>query len=249
MKRYSNSTSEMDDVTSLADLIELLERKRTILVDLDRQISAGISDDDLEAEILESEEIQSELSSTMALVKRLMQQFQQLLTHSPCSSSPSQVPQTTRSPSQVSQTTRSSSLASSETDTLPTPPQSPVHKEDTAHHHSTKQNPPQRSTSDLDMLDASHTKLHEPQLGINSAVRLPRLDLPTFSGNALEWQPFWDRFNAAVNSNPSISDVQKLNYLRSQLCGEASQVIAGFSLKSANYSQSVVLLKDYYGQL
>ena len=79
----------MDDVTSLADLIEQLERKRTILVDLDRQISAGVSDDDLEAEILESEEIQSELSSTMARVKRLMQQFQQVLTHSPRSSSPS----------------------------------------------------------------------------------------------------------------------------------------------------------------
>ena len=86
MERYSNSTSEMDDVTSLADLIEQLERKRTILVDLDRQISAGVSDDDLEAEILESEEIQSELSSTMARVKRLMQQFQQVLTHSPRSS-------------------------------------------------------------------------------------------------------------------------------------------------------------------
>ena len=67
IERYSNSTSEIDDVNSLAYLIEQLqlERKRTILVDLDRQVSAGVSDDDLEAEILESEEIQSELSSTM----------------------------------------------------------------------------------------------------------------------------------------------------------------------------------------
>ena len=65
IERCSNNTSEMDDATSLADLIEQLERKRTILVDLDKQISAGISDDDLEAEVLESEEIQSELSSTI----------------------------------------------------------------------------------------------------------------------------------------------------------------------------------------
>ena len=35
----SNNTSEMDDATSLADLIEQLERKRTILVNLDKQIS------------------------------------------------------------------------------------------------------------------------------------------------------------------------------------------------------------------
>ena len=182
----------------------------------------------------------------MAWVKRLMQQFQEVLTHSPRSSSPLQVPETTRSPFQASQTTRSSSPTSSETDTLPIPPQSPFHKEDTAHHHLTKQSPPQKSTSDLDVFDASHTKLHELQLGINSTVHLPRLDLPTFSGNALEWQPFWDGFNAAVNSNPSISDVQKLSYLRSQLRIEASQVTAGFSLTSANYSHSVVLLKDRY---
>ena len=165
-----------------------------------------------------------------------MQQFQQVLTHFPHSSSLSQ----------VSQITRSSSPASSETDTLPTPSQSPVHKEDT-HHHSTKQNPPEINLR-LNVFDASHTKLHEPQLGINGAVRLPILDLPTFSGNALEWQRFWDGFNAAVNSNPSISDVQKLNYLRSQLRGETSQVIAGFSLTIASYSHSVVLLKDHYGQ-
>ena len=88
-----------------------------------------------------------------------------------------------------------------------------------------------------------------PQHGINSIVCLHRFDLPTFSGNALEWQPFWVGFNAEVSSNPSISDVQKLNYLRSQLRGEASPVIAGFSLTSANYNHSVVLVKDHCGQL
>ena len=55
----------------------------------------------------------------------------------------------------------------------------------------------------------------------NSTVCLPRLDLPTFSGNALDWQPFWDSFDAAVNSNPTTTGVHKLNYLRSQLRGEA----------------------------
>ena len=64
--------------------------------------------------------------------------------------------------------------------------------------------------------------MRTPQHGINNTVCLPRLDLPNFSGDAPEWLPFWDGFNAASNSNPSISDVQKLNYPRSQLRGEAS---------------------------
>ena len=109
-------------------------------------------------------------------------------------------------------------------------------------------NPINRKTLYIRCLQHFSCRAIKLQYGINSTVRLPRLDLPTFSGNALEWQPFWDGFNAAVNSNSTISDVQKLNYLRSQLWDEASQVIAGFSLMSANYSHSVALLKDRYGQ-
>jgi len=82
----------------------------------------------------------------------------------------------------------------------------------------------------------------------NSTVRLARLDLPTFSSSALEWQPFWEGFDAAVNLNPSLTGVQKLNYLRSQLRGEACDVIAGLSLTNPNYDNSVALLKDQYGQ-
>ena len=94
-----------------------------------------------------------------------------------------------------------------------------ITNEDT-HHDSTKHNPPQRSTSDIDVSDSSHTKLHEPQLGINGTVRLPRLDLPTSSGSELKWQPFWDGFSTAVNSSPLILGVQKLIYLSLQLRGE-----------------------------
>jgi len=79
-------------------------------------------------------------------------------------------------------------------------------------------------------------------------VHLSRQDLPTFSGNTLEWQPFWDSYNAAVNSNPMLTGAQKLNYLRSQLWNEACEVIAGFSLTSPNYDNSVALLKEWYGQ-
>ena len=78
-------------------------------------------------------------------------------------------------------------------------------------------------------------------------MHLPRLDLPTLSGNALEWQSFWDGFEIVVHNNPAISGVQKLSYLRLLLHGETSQVVAGFALTSDNYEHSLVLLKDRYG--
>ena len=78
--------------------------------------------------------------------------------------------------------------------------------------------------------------------------RLPKLLLPTFSGDPLQWQTFWDSFNAAINSNPSLSGVQKFNYLRTQLHGDAARVIAGFPLTDLNYEHSVTLLKERFGQ-
>ena len=71
--------------------------------------------------------------------------------------------------------------------------------------------------------------------------RLPKLSLPTFSGDSLQWQTFWDSFNAAVHLNPSLSGVQKFNYLRAQLHGDASRVIAGFPLTDHNYEHSITL--------
>ena len=80
-----------------------------------------------------------------------------------------------------------------------------------------------------------------------SLIRLPNLDLPQFSGNSLFWQAFWDCFEAAVHSNASLTGVQKLSYLRAQLKGEASKVIAGFQLTNANYTHSVALLQERFG--
>ena len=52
-----------------------------------------------------------------------------------------------------------------------------------------------------------------------SYSRLPKLHLPTFDGNPLQWQTFWASFSAAVDSNPCLTGVQKFNYLRTQLKG------------------------------
>ncbi|XP_053372929.1 uncharacterized protein LOC123565249 [Mercenaria mercenaria] len=78
--------------------------------------------------------------------------------------------------------------------------------------------------------------------------RLPKLDLPKFDGNILDWQSFWDSYESAIHTNPSLSGVQKFNYLKSSLRGEAVQIIAGFSLTNINYDKAVSLLHERYGQ-
>ncbi|XP_063417007.1 uncharacterized protein LOC134699325 [Mytilus trossulus] len=83
---------------------------------------------------------------------------------------------------------------------------------------------------------------------ISSNHRLPKLTLPTFNGNILEWPSFWDSYESAVHYNPTLTDVQKFNYLNAQLENEAAQTIAGFSLTNANYAEAVNVLIERFGQ-
>lgn len=78
--------------------------------------------------------------------------------------------------------------------------------------------------------------------------KLPKLNLPIFSGDRLEWQTFWDCYGTSIHGNNSLSDVEKFSYLRSLLCGEALRIVSGFSLTNTNYKQALDVLFERYGQ-
>jgi hypothetical protein len=90
------------------------------------------------------------------------------------------------------------------------------------------------------------TTPHHPS-PLNQNSRLPKLNLPTFSGNPLQWFTFWDSFEAAVHSNSTLGDVQKFSYLKAQLVGDASRAIARFPLTNHNYTKAIQLLKELFG--
>ena len=80
-----------------------------------------------------------------------------------------------------------------------------------------------------------------------NSVKLPKLEIPSFSGEKLKWAEFWDSFEAAVHLNTSLSEVEKLNYLMSKLSGEAKYSVSGIQLSNENYQVAVELLKERYG--
>ena len=53
----------------------------------------------------------------------------------------------------------------------------------------------------------------------SSNIKLPPINLPEFDGNYTHWRSFEDAFCAFVDKNETLSDVQNLCYLRSQLKG------------------------------
>ena len=91
---------------------------------------------------------------------------------------------------------------------------------------------------------ASH--VYASSQSLNS--HLPKLTLPVFSGDPLNWQTFWDSFNAAVHTNPALGSIQKFNYLKAQLQGDAARAIAGLPLTERNYQHSIELLENRFGQ-
>ena len=83
--------------------------------------------------------------------------------------------------------------------------------------------------------------------GASVKTKLPNLQLPTFNGEPMEWQSFWDQFRAIVDES-NMSDVAKFSYLKSYLRGEAKASIQGLTLTSAHYASAVEILQQRFGR-
>lgn len=122
---------------------------------------------------------------------------------------------------------------------------------------------------DSDELFVQHTRLEKLQFGcthkarclLNSGssepttttdverngVKLPKLDVPTFDGDILNWRQFWEQFSISVHGSKRLSDVEKLVYLQQAIKGgSARNAIEGLSRSGDNYSEAISCLKSRY---
>ncbi|XP_066937038.1 uncharacterized protein [Clytia hemisphaerica] len=60
-----------------------------------------------------------------------------------------------------------------------------------------------------------------------SVSRLPKIELPTFKGDPLKWQGFWDQFKISIHENERKNDIDRFNFLKKYLTGEALDSIKG----------------------
>ena len=78
-------------------------------------------------------------------------------------------------------------------------------------------------------------------------MKLPKLNLPTFDSNILQWREFWDLFNSAIHEQ-EISNVTKFNYLKSSLHSAAATAICGIKVTNDNYPVALQILQDKFGK-
>ncbi|XP_047999874.1 uncharacterized protein LOC125237004 isoform X1 [Leguminivora glycinivorella] len=77
-----------------------------------------------------------------------------------------------------------------------------------------------------------------------STCKLPTIEIPFYDGKDFtKFKPFFDLFSAVIDNNNSLSDVQKLFYLRKYLQEDALAVIVNLPLVNESYKEAIHLLK------
>ena len=84
-------------------------------------------------------------------------------------------------------------------------------------------------------------------VSVTDKVKMPKLELPRFSGDPLKWKEFWEPFEATIDRS-DMTDVSKFSYLKSLLDGEAKATVVGLTLTGAHYKEACRLLEGRYGR-
>lgn len=85
-----------------------------------------------------------------------------------------------------------------------------------------------------------------PLISCNSSTagessKLPKLNVPTFDGDVLHWQQFWEQFHVLIHSRKGLSNAEKLVYLQ-----QARSAIEGLSQTGDQYGEAIDCLKSSY---
>jgi len=91
--------------------------------------------------------------------------------------------------------------------------------------------------------DNSHS---HAQNNPESYIRLPKIQLPIFSGSYENWYTFHDSFEKLIHTNENLSAIEKFYYLRSSLSDKAAEVIKSFDITTDNYAEAWQLLNERF---
>lgn len=79
-----------------------------------------------------------------------------------------------------------------------------------------------------------------------SHINLPKIALPHFNGDVINWRSFRDTFASLVHENPNLSNVERFHYLISSVSGAAIAVVRSVPLSGPNYEVAWNALHDRF---
>lgn len=78
------------------------------------------------------------------------------------------------------------------------------------------------------------------------SVKLPQIAIPTFTGEFSKWVPFHQLFTSLIINNNSLTQIEKLIYLKSSLRGEPLSLIDSLQLINENFDIAITILEHRY---
>ena len=69
-----------------------------------------------------------------------------------------------------------------------------------------------------------------------SGVKLPKMDVPSFDGDILNWRSFWEQFAISVHDRTDLADAEKLVYLQQAIKDGSAKQAIGLSHSGEHYS-------------
>lgn len=81
------------------------------------------------------------------------------------------------------------------------------------------------------------------------ATSRPKITLPRFNGEILQWRQFWQAFQAEIHSDDTLANINKFNYLVGQLETNVLGTVAGLKPSNENYPVLVNLLTERFGNI
>ena len=76
----------------------------------------------------------------------------------------------------------------------------------------------------------------------SKAIQLPKIALPQFEGDLMQWATFWSQFSAAVHSNPDLTSSNTLAYLRDAIRDPDTKPLVYSGIEHDGHYEEVVAL-------
>lgn len=92
----------------------------------------------------------------------------------------------------------------------------------------------------------SQSQINISQTSASPGAKIPDIKLPTFNGDFAQWASFYDIFSNLIVKNTSLSNVQRLMYLKSCLKDEPLKLISNLQLTGTNFNIALQTLIDRY---
>ncbi|KAG4068141.1 hypothetical protein HA402_001566 [Bradysia odoriphaga] len=89
-------------------------------------------------------------------------------------------------------------------------------------------------------------KTIKDKTSLASNTKLPKMELPKFKGDYLEWEPFQQLFMRMIDNQTNMSGSEKLAYLKGQLEGEPKTLIQALPVSDESYEAAWNILNHEF---